>query len=97
HTTDRTERDRFNQELHENVAPVRADRHARTDLACPLSYAYEHDVHDPDSADHERHAGNRAKQYRHDCSRRGRRICNLLLITHREIVIATGANVMPLS
>lgn len=96
HTAYRTERDRFDQELRENVATVRADRQTGADFASPFRYAHKHDVHDSDAADDERHAGNRAEQSRHHIRRRGRGVRDLLLIPHGEIVVATGANVMPL-
>ena len=62
---DRTERHRFDQELSEDVAAVRADGHADTDFARPFSHAHEHDVHDSDSADHQRDARDCAQQNRH--------------------------------
>ena len=52
----------------QDVAPVRADRHADADLARPLRHAHEHDVHDPDAADDERDAGDRARAVRSSTS-----------------------------
>ena len=48
----------------QDVAAVRADGHADADLARALGHAHEHDVHDPDAADEERDAGDRAEQAR---------------------------------
>ena len=91
-----TERNRFDQELSENITAVRAHRHARPDFAGPFRDTHEHDVHDADAADHERHAGNRAQQSRHDVGRRGGRLRDFLLIAHGEIVVATGPDVVSL-
>ena len=41
----------LDEELHQDVALARADRHADADLARPLGDAHEHDVHDADAAD----------------------------------------------
>src|SRR4051794_33256338 len=54
YSPDNTERHRFDQKLSEDVAPVRAYRHARPNLAGPLRDANEHDVHNPDPANDER-------------------------------------------
>ena len=62
----RAERDRFDQELGEDVAAMRADGHADADFARPLGHAHEHDVHDADAADDERNARDRAEQRGHD-------------------------------
>src|SRR5881397_3727521 len=76
---------------------MRAHRHAHTDFARSFSHAHQHDVHDSDSADHERHTCDCTEQYRHH-SRGGRgSFGDFLLSAHSEIVIATGPNVMPLS
>ena len=49
----RRERQRLDEELSEDVARLRAERHADADLARPLRDADEHDVHDADAADEE--------------------------------------------
>src|SRR3954463_10931994 len=49
---DHTQCDRLDEELCEDIASMRAHRHARPNLPGPLGHAYEHDVHDPDTADH---------------------------------------------
>ena len=59
---------------------MRADGHARADLARSLGYADEHDVHDSDAADDQRNAGDRAEQSGHDVGRRRGRIGDFLLI-----------------
>ena len=88
-SADGTERNRFDQELGENVAPVRADGHARADFARPFGYAHEHDVHDADAANDQRNARNRAEQSSHDVGRRRCRLRDFLLIAHGKIVVAT--------
>src|SRR5438093_3573888 len=47
---DAGERDRLDEELHEDVAPACSDGLADPDLAGPLRDRHEHDVHDPDPA-----------------------------------------------
>ena len=76
---------------------MRSDGHAHTDLACPLSHAHEHNVHDADATHDKRDAGNRAKQERHDFGRLGRCLRNFLLGSNGEIVVATRPDVMSLS
>src|SRR6266550_2570462 len=97
HTTDGTERHGFDQELREDVVAVSADGHAHTDLARSLSHAHKHDVHVTKTADHQRDAGNCAQQKRHDA--RGCRggFSDFLLVAHREIIVASGPDIMPLS
>ena len=67
------------------------------DLARPLGHTHEHDVHDSDSADHERDAGDCTEQQRHHRGGGGGCLRDFLLIAHGEIVIAAGANIMSLS
>ena len=45
--------ERFDQELKQDVAAVRADGFAQADLSCTLGHGYEHDVHNADTADQE--------------------------------------------
>src|SRR5208283_3972483 len=44
----------LDEELKLNVAALRPYRHAQADFPRPLAYGHQHDVHDPDAADHER-------------------------------------------
>ena len=44
--------------------PLRADRHAQADLARALGDRHQHDVHDADAADEERHRRDRGEQDR---------------------------------
>jgi hypothetical protein len=61
---DQRERHRLDQELREDVAAARADRHAQADFARALGDRHQHDVHDADAADHERHGSDRGEQDR---------------------------------
>src|SRR6266404_7991560 len=97
HATDRAQGDGFNEELRENIAAVRADRHAGSDLSRPLGHAHEHDVHDANPADNQRDASDGKQQSRHHIRRRGSGFRDLLLIAHRKIVIASRPNVVTLS
>jgi hypothetical protein len=62
------------QELREDVALAGADGHADADLARPLGDRDEHDVHDADAADEQRHRGDGAEQQRHHARRFGCRV-----------------------
>ena len=67
--------------------PWAPDRHPDADLAGPLGDRDEHDVHDPDPADDQRDAGDRAEE---ECHRPGvavRRVGDLLLVADREVVV----------
>jgi hypothetical protein len=60
HPADERQRHRLDQELHEDVAPARADRLADADLARALGDRHQHDVHDADAADEQGDADDRA-------------------------------------
>src|SRR5262249_6483777 len=55
---------RFDQELLADVAPFSAQGTADADLPGALRHGGQHDVHDPDAADQERDAGDRAQDTR---------------------------------
>ena len=55
------------EKLPEDVASAGADGQADADLAGPLGHRDEHDVHDPDAADHQRDAGDRGQQAASSC------------------------------
>src|SRR5437667_4786469 len=94
---DGTQRHGFDQELRENVSPMRAHGHAHTNLARPFGHAHEHDVHDADTTNHQRHAGDCAEKDRHH-ARCGRgSFGDLLLVANGEIVIVSWPDVVPLS
>ena len=53
---------RLDQELEQDVAAGGAQRLADADLAGALGHRDQHDVHDPDAADHEAHRGDAGQQ-----------------------------------
>ena len=55
----------FDQELALDVAAVRAERPADTDLAAPLGHRDQHDVHHPDAADDQADAADGGQQQGH--------------------------------
>ena len=69
---------------------ARADRQAQADLARPLGHRHQHDVHDADAADEQRHRGDARQQVGH--RRRGRRqhARHLLERPHHEVVVVAG-------
>ena len=88
---DQRQRHRLDQELAEDVARARADRHAQADLAGALGDRDQHDVHDADAADEQRHRGDRGEQ---DRQRRGSRPPappDLGEIAQREVVVLRRA------
>ena len=70
--------------------------HPRPDFSGSFRYAYQHDIHDADAANHEGHARNRAQQSSHDVRGRRCRLRDFLLIAHAKVVIATGPDVVSL-
>src|SRR5690606_15876941 len=58
------QRHRLHEELQQDAAARRAERHADADLARPLRDADEHNVHDPDAADDQAHARDAREQHR---------------------------------
>ena len=52
----------LDQELQQDPFTAGADRFTNADFPGPLSHGNQHDVHDADSADQQRYAGNAAKQ-----------------------------------
>ena len=57
---------------------ARPDAPADADLAGPLGDGRQHDVHDPDAADRERHRGDAGEQYGHDALGLGARLRTLV-------------------
>ena len=54
--------ERLDQELQQDVAPGGAERLADADLAGALGDRDQHDVHDPDAADHQAHRRDAGEQ-----------------------------------
>jgi hypothetical protein len=61
---DDAEHHRLDQELREDVEAAGADGLANADLAGALGHRDEHDVHDPNAADDERHRRDSADEHR---------------------------------
>ena len=57
---DEGERHRFDEELQQDVPPARPHCHAQANLTRALGDRNQHDVHDADAADEQRHRGDRA-------------------------------------
>jgi hypothetical protein len=53
-------------------------------------------IHDSDSSNHKRHSCDCAKQKRHYARSRGGCLGDFLLVTHGEVVVASGTDVVPL-
>ena len=56
---------RLEQELQQDVAPAGAEREADADVLGPLGDGDQHDVHDADAADQQRHRGDRDQAEAH--------------------------------
>ena len=65
HTAKAGNHRRFDEELPNDVALARADRHADADLPRTLSNRYQHDIHNADAANQKRDPGNAAAEQRH--------------------------------
>ena len=95
--SDDRERHGFEEELNQNVMSFCADRHANADLARSLRHADEHDVHDADAADEQRHGGDHEQQIAQDSHRLRLRLRDLFLRSHLKIGVAVRADAMTLS
>ena len=76
--------------------PRAPDGQTNPDFTGAFGDAHEHDVHDPDAADHQRDAGHRAKKDRHDAGSGGETIRDLLLGLNHEIIVLAVADAMAL-
>ncbi len=79
------------------MAPARPDRHAQSDLARPLRHRHEHDVHDPDAADQERHRRDRGEQIGHHLGRLLLGLENLGEVPEPEVVVLERLQAMALT
>ena len=62
HAADEGDGQSFGKELHQDVAPLRAQRLLHADLAGSLSDRNQHDIHQPDAADSQRKRANESHQ-----------------------------------
>ena len=65
HAAHHAEHDGLDEELHQHIAPARADGQPQANLTRPLRDRDQHDVHDADAADQQRDAGNACQQGGH--------------------------------
>src|SRR6185312_9641703 len=72
-----------------------AHGHANANLARALGDRNQHDVHDPDAADEQRHAGDGTEQDGHDAAGGVGDIGNVGDISHAEVVTLARADAVP--
>ena len=95
-TAQKCEQHRLDQKLHQYVALPRPHGHANPDLPCSLGDRDEHDVHDSDPADEERHGPDRKKEHGQGAVDGVLRGAELGLRADDEIRLATLGDVVPL-
>src|SRR5438093_5846994 len=93
--TQSREKHRLDQELHQDVAPPGADRLADADLAGAFRDGDQHDVHDPDAADDQGNAGDRAQHQGEDAGRLRGAVQHVLLAEDLKISLGGVRDVMP--
>ena len=64
HPPDQAQHERFDQELEQDIESGGAERLAHADLARPLGYRHQHDVHDADAAHQQAHGRDAREQVR---------------------------------
>ena len=96
-SADQAQYHRLDQKLTKHVATASTDRLPQSDLACPLRDRYQHDVHDADAADNERHGRNRREEALHGRGRLSDRLRNLGGTSQVEVVVDAGAEVVALA
>ena len=82
--------DALDQELRQHVGAAGAHRHADADLARALGHRHQHDVHDADAAHQQRDAGDGRQQHRHHLGGGRRRLGQVGLVAHLEVVGLPG-------
>ena len=88
------ERQRLDQELHQDVAPGGAERLADADLAGALGDRHQHDVHDPDAADQQAHRGDAGEQAGEHLGGLLLGGQDVLLVADREVVLSAGPDLV---
>ncbi len=87
--------DGLDEELQEDVLAARADGEPQADLAGALGDRDQHDVHDADAADEQRHAGDRRQQRRHRPRGFGADAGDLFLRADHEVVRLARRQLVP--
>ena len=94
---DAGQRDGFDEELQQHFARCGADGEADADLVRALGHGDEHDVHDADAADQQRHTGHRSEQHGHELRRGTQRLGDLPRVEDVEVVVLVALQVPPLA
>ncbi len=89
--------DSFDEELQQHLARGGADGEADADLVRALGHGDEHDVHDADPTDQQRHTGHRREQHGHELCRGAQRLGDLSRIEDVEVVVLVALQVSPLA
>src|SRR5262245_6596687 len=88
--------DGLHQELGADVALACADCQADADLPCTLRHRHQHDVHDPDTAYHQRDRGDARQEQRHGALRGDAGLGDLGGVPQVEIIFLPSPYVVPL-
>jgi len=97
--TEETQRDGFDKELHQNIAAARAHGHADANFPGALGHAHQHDVHNADAANDERHGSHAGEQSTHYTLGSRGRLRNVFLVagdggeTQRNVVSPGSARI----
>ena len=94
---DAGQRDGFDEELQQHFARCGADGEADADLVRALGHGDEHDVHDADAADQQRHPCHRREQHGHELRRGAQRLGDLPRVEDVEVVVLVALQVPPLA
>ena len=94
---DAGQRDGFDEKLQQHLARGGADGEADADLVRALGHGDEHDVHDADAADQQRHTCHRREQHGHELRRGAQRLGDLPRIEDVEVVVLVALQVPPLA
>src|SRR5690606_35856294 len=88
---DQADQHRLDQELPEDVALPRTDRHAHADFAGTLGDRDQHDVHHPNAADHQRNQRDHRDQQGHGAAGLLDGLADGVGVHHEEILHAVAA------
>src|SRR5262245_28547232 len=94
---DQRQRDRLNQELHEDVARAGAYGHSQADLPRTLGHRDEHDVHDSDAAHHQRNRSDGREEERHYPARLFLSLQDFRQVAQSEVVLLARLEPMALA
>ena len=89
-----TQQEGLHQELTQDVAGASADGETHANFARPLGHGDQHDVHDPDSSDQQRHGRHAGEEHLHRLCRLRHRFGDLGRMSDIEVVRFVGAKAM---